>query len=126
MSKEWVFLADIERVVDGDTFDAMVDVGFNIKFKIRIRLRNIDTPETWHRKKGSPERIHGEAATNFVKEQIEGYKVTIKTYKEGTSIYGRYSADVILEDGSDLGQLLIENDLVKRESYPAPNDMESV
>ena len=114
---QWVFNGFVTRVVDGDTYDVNVDLGFNIKFSIRVRLNNVDTPETWRRKEGSPERIHGEQATTFVKELIEGKDVRITTYKTGSSIYGRYSADVMLMDGRDLGQLLIENDLVKFENY---------
>lgn len=107
--------AFITRIVDGDTFEAIVDLGFEIKYKIRIRLKDIDTPETW-RPKSEAEREHGEEATKFVKNLIENKNVIIKTYKQG--IYNRYIADVFVND-RNLGTLLIEANLVKRNSYEA-------
>jgi len=106
--------AVIRRVVDGDTFDADVDVGFSITIGHRFRLANVDTPETW-RPKTEAERAHGEKATLFVRNLIEGKKVTLHTHKLG--IYGRYEADVILDNGERLANLLAENGLEKLDSY---------
>jgi micrococcal nuclease len=42
------YRATVDRVVDGDTVDLIIDLGFNIKIKIRGRLEGVDTPERGH------------------------------------------------------------------------------
>ena len=108
------YKAKVLRVVDGDTYDMELDLGFDIKFKARFRLNDIDTPETW-RPKTEAEREHGERATARVKELIEGKYITVYSYKLG--IYGRYSADVYLDDGMNLAELLIREGFEKLEAY---------
>ncbi len=105
----------ITRVVDGDTFDAEVDLGFRVKWKARFRLKNVDTPEIW-RPTTEAEWDHGEKASDFVKEKIEGKVVRLVSYKAG--IYNRYGCEVYV-DGKSLSDLLIENGLEKLSSYPA-------
>lgn len=108
------YKAKVVRVVDGDTYDMEVDLGFGIRFQARFRLRDVDTPETW-RPKSDAEREHGERATARVKELIEGKEVTIYSHKLG--IYGRYSADVYLTGGINLADLLREEGLEKLDTY---------
>ena len=118
--------AFVNRVVDGDTYDVQIDLGFELTYGrskkgVRLRLRGVDTPETW-RPTTEAEREHGERATQFVKDLIEGKFVKIKTYKMG--IYGRYEADVKVPSVNgittiyrDLGKILEENFLVKAGDY---------
>ena len=108
------YKASVERVVDGDTYDIAVDLGFNVCIKHRFRLNGVDTPETW-RPKTEAERTHGEKATTFVRNLIEGKVVTLLSHKLG--IYGRYDADIILPDGRDLATVLIAEGFEKLESY---------
>lgn len=108
------YKAFVTRVVDGDTYDVSVALGFGIKMDIRVRLHGIDTPETW-RPKTNSEREHGEKATKFVRDLILNKTVSIKTYKLG--IYGRYSASVLLPDGRDLVSLLKMSSFEKRNDY---------
>jgi len=108
------YKAKVLRVVDGDTYDMEVDLGFGIKFKARFRLNDVDTPETW-RPKTEAEREHGERATAFVKELIEGKEATIRSYKLG--IYGRYSCDVFDERGESLAETLKREGFEKLEAY---------
>ena len=111
----YTYKATVTNVVDGDTFDAIVDVGFSTKMHHRFRLYDVDTPETW-RPVSDAEYRHGMKAYKKVKELIENKEIKLITYKLG--VYGRYSASVILEDGSDLKNILIENNLIKLDSYP--------
>ena len=47
----FVYRATLDRVVDGDTFDCILDLGFDVKLhKQRVRLHGIDTPESIHRR----------------------------------------------------------------------------
>lgn len=108
------YQATVLRVVDGDTFDAIVDLGFSITIKTRFRLLDIDTPEK--RTRNKEEKKHGLAATERVKELIEGKKITITTSKTGK--YGRYLAKVYLLDKQRyLSEILIEEGFSKREQY---------
>ena len=68
------------RVVDGDTIDAYVDLGFNIWVEKRIRLFGIDTPET--RTTDLQEKEKGIAAKNFLEEQIKNnnYEFILKSF----------------------------------------------
>lgn len=115
----YIYKAFVTYVVDGDTFDAIVDLGFSIKVKQRFRLKDVDTPETW-RPKTESEREHGQRAKDFVIEKLLNKEVTLTSVK--ISAYNRYEAFATLLDGSDLGQLLIENDLVKLDKYEDIND----
>ena len=110
----WEYKALITRVVDGDTYDADVDLGFRIRFKGRFRLHIIETPETF-RPVNEAERAHGKQATAFVVDLIEGKEVILRTYYAG--MYDRYVADVILLDGRDLGLLITEAGLEKLDEY---------
>lgn len=108
------YKAKVIRVVDGDTYDMEVDLGFDIRFTARFRLRGIDTPETW-RPKTESEREHGERATAFVNGLIGGKEVTIYSHKLG--IYGRYSCDVFDERGDSLADILKKEGFEKLATY---------
>lgn len=108
------YWAKITNIVDGDTFDATVDLGFSISTAIRIRLDGIDTPETW-RPKSEAEREHGEKAKAFVKELILGKNLKINSIYQGP--YNRYGARILLEDGRDLTDVMISNNFSKLEQY---------
>ena len=108
------YRATIDRVVDGDTFDLVVDVGFYMSLTTRVRLRGVDTPEV----KG-PERQDGLRASAYVMERLTpGKVVLIRSYKKGR--FGRFIADVsyvpgvedpteeqFLSHGIDLAQELL-------------------
>jgi len=113
------YKAIITRVVDGDTFDATVDLGFGIFKKHRFRLKDVDTPETW-RPKTDSEKQHGLKATQYVTTLIEHKPVILTSVK--AAVYSRYEAYVTLEDGSDLGALLIEHGFEKLDKYEDSNE----
>lgn len=114
------YKAHCVNVVDGDTFDFIVDLGFSITYKIRVRLKDKDTPEK--NSKNAAERVHAKEATVFVEENTLGQTVVLKTEKDKIGIYGRYTAAVTLKDGRDLGELLEDNNMLKRASYPENED----
>lgn len=110
----YTYNAKIIRVLDGDTFEAEIDVGFNIIITDKLRLAEIDTPETW-RPRNDAERAHGNEAKTFVEDLILNMYVVITTEKTGK--YGRYIAYVRLPDGRDLTTLLVESGFEKRTLY---------
>ena len=89
------YKATIERVIDGDTMDVTVDLGFFLTARMRVRLRGVNTPEI-----RGPERPEGLKVKAFVQETLPpGTQVVINTYKLGK--YGRYIADLFFHESSD-------------------------
>lgn len=95
--------AKVTKIVDGDTIDVEIDLGFDITIKQRLRLKGIDTPET--KTKNKEEKELGLKAKRITEECIRGAKsIIVKTYKDDK--YGRILADVIA-DGVNVNQKLI-------------------
>jgi micrococcal nuclease len=105
--------ANIIRVVDADTVDAVVDLGFYVNVTWRFRIRNYDAPETW-RPTNEQEAEHGRRATEFAKKLLVD-RVVIRSY--GLGIYARFSADIILPDGRDFATVMKEKGFSKLENY---------
>jgi len=61
---------EINRVVDGDTIDVTIDLGFDLYKKERVRVAGVDTPEK--RTRDDEEKVLGYDATNWLKEKLEG------------------------------------------------------
>lgn len=89
----------VNNVVDGDTIDVEIDLGFDISFSSRVRLAGIDTPES--RTKDKTEKTLGLEAKEYVKSKIKDAKeVVIKTEKmDSSEKYGRILGWLFL-DGS--------------------------
>lgn len=97
------YKAMVENVVDGDTIDVAIDLGFKIQTRQRIRLAHVDTPE-----KG--QAGYTEAKT-FVQEAVLGKAISLRTNK--VSKWGYYLGHVTLEDGRNLSAMLLEEGLAK-------------
>jgi micrococcal nuclease len=115
MSREYECV--VTRVVDGDTLDVEVDLGFDIVTKQRVRLLGVDTPETY-RPSCEAERAHGEKAKEFVQGECLGKKCKIVTDRDRKGKYGRYLG-VVYPPGSSvsINDLIAQNGLAKLESY---------
>ena len=110
--EKYNYKAKLVKVVDGDTIDAMIDVGFDIWIKKRIRYKGIDTWES--RTRDLDEKKKGLAAKARNKELLEkvsnksGY-FRIKSY--GTGKYGRVLADIYIQD-SDYNHIWVNKQLI--------------
>lgn len=100
----------ITNIVDGDTIDAIVDLGFHMQGKLRFRLLGIDTPEL--RSTDLLEKADAQLAKNFVIEKCLNKRVIIESWKGDK--YGRWLAVVTLDDGTVLNDILIENGFAKQ------------
>lgn len=96
---DYHYKAKCVRVVDGDTVDLEVDVGFKISIKHRFRLAGINAPEMRYEE--------GKIAKAWLKEKVEGKDIEIFSYKDADDKYGRYLATLILE-GKDLNLLMVD------------------
>jgi micrococcal nuclease len=91
------YVKKVSKVVDGDTIDVEIDLGFDISFSSRVRLAGIDTPES--RTADKMEKVLGLEAKAYLKHQIESAKaVVIKTEKmDSSEKYGRILGWVFLD-----------------------------
>ena len=102
--ESFVYNATLERIVDGDTFDCTLDLGFDVKLhKQRVRLAGIDTPES--RTRDLAEKKLGLAAKERLKELCIG-KIQVKSLGKGK--YGRILGIPYTEDGRDICDVLIK------------------
>ena len=107
----YTYQAEIRRVVDGDTVDIILDLGFDVLVKERVRLAGIDTPES--RTRDKREKIFGKMATARVMELLpvgEHFLVYSKSYNS-TGKYGRSMMDFELSDGRMLCDTLLQEHL---------------
>ena len=97
--EKYIYRAKLDRVVDGDTVAALIDVGFDIWFKKRIRFKGVDTWES--RTRNLEEKALGLKAKARTKELLEevssksGY-FRIKSY--GLGKYGRVLGELFIMD----------------------------
>ena len=97
----------IRRIVDGDTVDVDIDLGFDmILSKQRIRLYGIDTPES--RTRDKEEKFYGKLSAKFLKEQCKNSsEIFLKTYLDKKGKFGRILGEFIV-DGVNINKLMIE------------------
>ena len=103
--------AIVERVVDGDTVDVSIDLGFHIRIHKRVILDGIDTPET--RTLNPREKVFGERAKARVEELLpvgQEFRVVSKSYSS-TDMYGRSNMDFGLGDGRTICSALLKEKL---------------
>jgi micrococcal nuclease len=105
------YRAIVNRVVDGDTVDVDIDLGFNVVLQDeRVRIMGIDTPES--RTSDKVEKVFGLAAKERLKSLL-GKETILKTEvsKDGEDMkgkFGRVLGDFLTEDGRRVTEILIE------------------
>ena len=80
------YFAKVTNVVDGDTVDLSIDLGFDLWHNIRVRLIGIDTPEKW--------RPFGKVVKEYVNKTLIDREVEIRTSKADK--YGRYLVEIYM------------------------------
>jgi len=114
----------VTRVVDGDTIDVILDLGFSILHKCRVRLYGIDTPES--RTRDKDEKARGKLAAKFLKDSItNGKKVVLQSkLKDSKGKYGRVLGAVIV-DGVDINEEMITKFLAVKYFGQSKTDIEA-
>ena len=112
------YFCKVTRVVDGDTIDVEVDLGFDILHKARVRMMGIDTPES--RTRNLEEKALGLAAKARLKELLKGRKSKIETSKEGKGKFGRILATVWASDKKGLEEYVNINEKLIEEGHARP------
>lgn len=105
------YRAKILKVVDGDTVEIDIDLGFNVILsRQKIRLAGIDTPES--RTSNQEEKARGLLSKKKLSEKLSvGASVTVETFKADSNDdkYGRILGVFVLEDGTNINNWMIEN-----------------
>jgi micrococcal nuclease len=106
------YVRKVENVVDGDTIDVLIDLGFDILFASRVRLAGIDTPES--RTKDLAEKALGLEAKEYLKKSLkDANSVVIKTEKmDSSEKYGRILGWVYVD-----GNPVSLNDMMINDGY---------
>jgi len=110
-------IKSVGRVVDGDTIDADIDLGFDISLTKRIRLAGIDTPES--RTRDLDEKKLGLDAKNWLKHRLEDANdIIIRTeLPDSTEKYGRIIGNLYIN-----GEEVSLNNQMITEGYALPYD----
>ena len=118
------YACKVKRVVDGDTVDVILDLGFDVSYSCRVRLYGIDTPES--RTRDKDEKARGKMAGAFLEEAIEdGEKVVIQTkLKDSKGKYGRGLGDVVVDD-VNINQLMVKCHLAVAYHGQSKDDVEA-
>jgi micrococcal nuclease len=111
------YKAELIRVIDGDTLELNIDLGFGIKFKERVRLAGINTPEIFSVKKESDEYKKGMEAKIFVENMLRSKDIVIQTEKDKKGKYGRYIATIIVGGDINLNERLVTENLAEKVDY---------
>lgn len=105
MATFYTYKAVVVKVVDGDTIDLRVDLGFRVSIDIRTRVRGVNAPEL-----KTPEgKTVRDVLANILQEDMQ---VTVTTMKDPTDKYGRWLADINF-GGQDLASWLLSNNYAK-------------
>ena len=97
MSEPFWYGATVLKVIDGDTIELMVDLGFSVHHKIRVRLYGVNTPES--RTKDLKEKELGLKAKQFTQDWLTTHKwVFVNTIPDKNDKYGRVLARIFSSD----------------------------
>lgn len=106
MRELYFYNAVVDKVVDGDTIDVTIDLGFNIWIKERLRLYGINCPET--RTKDAEEKERGLKAKKYVQNHINANAGKVQIQSFGKGKYGRVLAEV-WAGKNNINELLVQN-----------------
>jgi len=107
------YKCEVKRIVDGDTVDVIIDLGFSIHFSTRVRLYGIDTPES--RTRNKDEKVRGFLSKDYLKDWLEQGGVIIRTHRDKKGKFGRVLGEMVV-GGRNINLLMVdENYAVKYE-----------
>ncbi|TNE52856.1 MAG: thermonuclease family protein [Bacteroidetes bacterium] len=108
------YWARVVRVVDGDTLELEIELGFDLKIRNSLRLIGLNTPETYGVKKGSEEYRKGMEAKEFVQNFVrENDWVEVEIYRGKKEKYGRWLGQVY-KNGESLNVTLLTEELAEK------------
>ena len=121
------YRVEIVKVIDGDTVDVNIDLGFGVWMKKqRIRLFGIDTPES--RTRDLEEKKYGNIAKQYLKDSLKKGTPVLRTHKDKSGKYGRILGEMLYinEEGEmiNINQVMIEKHLAVAYHGQSKDDIE--
>ena len=118
------YKCEVTRVVDGDTIDCVLDLGFSILHKCRVRLYGIDTPES--RTRDLDEKARGKLASKFLEDSIKnGTEIILRSeLKDSKGKYGRVLGSIVVDD-LDINQAMVAQNLAVKYFGQSKADVEA-
>ena len=104
------YKAKLDRVVDGDTVDALIDLGFDVWVKKRIRLEGIDAPET--RTRDLDEKAQGFVTKERLESLLEAAEGVFVLQSHGVGKYGRCLGTIFIGQ-ENINELLLSEGLAE-------------
>tara|TARA_Y100000004_G_C8862602_1_gene389732 strand:- start:533 stop:937 length:405 start_codon:yes stop_codon:yes gene_type:complete len=100
-------IKEVTKIIDGDTIDVIIDLGFDILHSARIRLYGIDTPES--RTRDKEEKKYGLMAKKYLTKCLKTDKdIILQTHKEEKGKFGRILGEIIIDD-TNINNMMVEN-----------------
>jgi len=116
------YKCEVKRVVDGDTVDVIIDLGFDISYSSRVRLYGIDTPES--RTRDKDEKARGLISKDFLKSWLDKGNVVIRTRKDKKGKFGRVLGEMVVDD-ININELMIEEHHAVKYHGQSKDDIEA-
>ena len=114
--EKYIYRGKLDRVVDGDTIDALIDVGFDIWFKKRIRFKGIDTWESRTRDLEEKKRgLEAKKRTQELLEEVSSKSGFFRLKSYGVGKYGRILGEIFIQDSE--GKQYNINETLKAEGH---------
>jgi len=101
----YYYKTEVLRVVDGDTVDVRMDLGFNVWHKCRVRLLGINAPES--RTRDLEEKKRGLAAKDWLVNTLESAQSDIELQSHGTGKYGRVLGEFYINN-VNINELMVK------------------
>ena len=114
------YKCEVKRVVDGDTVDVIIDLGFSIHFSTRVRLYGIDTPES--RTRNKDEKVRGFLSKDYLKDWLDQGGVIIRTYRDKKGKFGRVLGEMVV-GGRNINLLMVEENLAVKYEGQSKDDI---
>ena len=99
---------EVKRIVDGDTVDVVIDLGFDIHYSGRVRLYGIDTPES--RTRNKDEKVRGLMSKEYLIDALSKGQVVIKTHKDKKGKFGRVLGEMYVAD-KNINLMMVDDHL---------------
>ena len=114
------YKCEVKRVVDGDTVDVIIDLGFSILYSTRVRLYGIDTPES--RTRNKDEKVRGFLSKDYLKDWLDQGGVIIRTYRDKKGKFGRVLGEMVV-GGRNINLLMVEENYAVKYEGQSKDDI---
>ena len=109
----YLYKGYVDSIYDGDSCAIILDLGFGITKKVKIRLAHINTPEL-----RGEERPEGIIARDYLRGLILHKDVIVETIKDRKGKYGRWLGEIFIDDGkTNVNELLVTEGLAEKRVY---------